>query len=133
MKISSEIPQYLPMFGHKAKIYYRGIKKMCTNCYQGGHYRKECQEKKVEWIDHVSTFINCNDHIPEEMFGRWFQLCLKRAQESSKPSEARKTIQPPAEPPRDEPKPEKESKKAEKKTTKSLPTKASSKKSKTDT
>ena len=47
MKISTEIPQYLPMLGHKAAIYYRGIKKMQTDCYKGGHSQKDCEKKKL--------------------------------------------------------------------------------------
>jgi hypothetical protein len=82
MKISSEIPQYLPMYGHKAKIHYRGIHKVCTNCYQKGHYRKECSNQKVEWLTYVAGFINDNEHIPDEMFGRWYKLCLSKSQES---------------------------------------------------
>lgn len=138
MRISKEIPQYLPMFGHKAKIYYRGIKKVCTNCYQGGHYRKDCERRKLDWIDYVSAFINCNEHIPEEMFGRWYQLCVKRAQESRKPNEGSKASQQPDEPdkpPEDEPRPSKGSRteRVEKKSTKRLPTKAPTTKGKANT
>ena len=132
MKITTDIPQYLPMFGHKAKMYYRGIKKTCTNCYQGGHYRKDCQEKKVDWIDYVSAFINQNESIPEEMFGRWYKICLKRTQESAKPPEAAKDSQPPntPQPPsqstqvKRQMEKEQASERAERKTNKRLPTKA---------
>ena len=135
MKICNEIPQYLPMFGHKAKIYYRGIKKTCTNCYQGGHYRKDCQRGKLDWIDYVSAFINSNEHIPEEMFGRWYQLCVKRTQDSVKTSEVAKTTDQPVKPQQDEPKTRKEirTEGGEKKINRRLPTKALPSKNKADT
>ena len=125
MKITSEIPQYLPMFGHKAKIYYRGIKKVCTNCYHEGHYRKDCQRNKLDWINYVSRFINRNEHIPEEMFGRWYQLCLKRAQEAKVPESTDEPLD-------DQPKSVGGSKneQKEKKTANRLPTKAATKKGK---
>jgi len=131
MKITSEIPQYLPMFGHKAKIYYRGIKKTCTNCYKGGHYRKDCQAEKVDWIDYVRTFINQNEAIPEEMFGRWFQICLKRTQENAKPPEAA-TAHQQAQPQetKEKTKDGPATERKERKVSKRLPTKASSAKSK---
>jgi hypothetical protein len=123
------------MFGHKAKIYYRGIKKTCTNCYQSGHFRKDCHREKLDWIDYVSTFINSNEHIPEEMFGRWYQLCIKRAQEGNKTSDDVATTHPPMKPLQDEPETRKEPRTdgREKKITKRLPTKASSSKSKPNT
>jgi hypothetical protein len=137
MRITTDIPQYLPMFGHKAKIYYRGIKKTCTNCYKGGHYRKDCQEEKVDWINYVRTFINQNEEIPDEMFGRWFQICLKQPQESTKPPNPQTSKPPGATHPKTQPQPitkktedEPAAEKKEKKVHKRLPTKASSTKSK---
>jgi len=131
MRITADIPQYLPMFGHKAKIYYRGIKKTCTNCYKGGHYRKDCQAEKVDWIDYVRTFINQNEAIPEEMFGRWFQICLKRTQENAKPPEAA-TAHQQAQPQetKEKTKDGPATERKERKVSKRLPTKASSAKSK---
>jgi len=72
VKLSKPIPQYLPMYGRKIKIYYRGIDKQCTNCYNFGHIKKICVNQKVDWIEYVARFMASNDHIPDALFGKWF-------------------------------------------------------------
>jgi len=74
VRLDKRIPQYLPMFGMKIKIYYRGIAKMCTNCYKTGHIQKDCDELRVSWIEYVTDFINNNEDIPEGLFGRWMKI-----------------------------------------------------------
>ena len=34
MEIRNPIPQFLPMDGKRIKIYHKGIKKWCTNCFK---------------------------------------------------------------------------------------------------
>jgi len=74
MKIHHTIPQYLPAFGRKVKIYYRGIETQCTNCYETGHIRASCQGKKISWIDYVKWFREDNPDIKDEMYGRWLKI-----------------------------------------------------------
>jgi hypothetical protein len=56
MTIKQEIPQFLPMMGRKVRVYYRGITKLCINCYQPGHIKKNCKNSTVGWIDYVQKF-----------------------------------------------------------------------------
>ena len=74
MQINNEIPQYLPMYGQKVRLYYRGIQKTCTNCYCNGHIRKDCQNKKRQWISYVMDFMEQYPNIPIDYYGRWAKV-----------------------------------------------------------
>ena len=70
MRLSREIPQFVPICGKRIRLYYRGITKQCTNCF-GPHTRKVCTSEKVPWIQYVSDFMSSHDHIPREYYGKW--------------------------------------------------------------
>jgi hypothetical protein len=70
MKLSKEIPQLLPMYGKRVKIYYKGVSKLCFNCF-GKHQRKHCDVAKMPWIDFVKAFMTKYSNFPPEAFGRW--------------------------------------------------------------
>jgi hypothetical protein len=72
------IPQYLPVFGKKVKIHYRGIVKQCTRCYEQGHLKKDCENQQITWLDYVEGFLNEYNHIPERLFGRWVTLIKEK-------------------------------------------------------
>ena len=83
MKLESPIPQLLPMCGRRIKIYHAGIQKLCTNCF-GPHKKQFCQSKeKTPWISYVKDFIESNEGIPPEMFGRWVDLVSKISHETN--------------------------------------------------
>jgi hypothetical protein len=73
MKLDQDISQMLPMSGRKIKIYYRGIQKLCTNCF-GRHQKRNCHSRKVLWIDYVARFITENPDIPDEYYGKWVEI-----------------------------------------------------------
>jgi hypothetical protein len=70
MMIKKPIPQFLPMDGKRIKIYHRDIKRMCQNCFSGGHYRAAYPREKVDWMAYVDYFI-MESGFEEEMFGKW--------------------------------------------------------------
>jgi hypothetical protein len=72
MLIKKPIPQFLPMDGKRIKVYHRGIKRICQNCFCSGHYRVNCSQKRVDWMDYVDYFI-LESGFDEEMFGKWVQ------------------------------------------------------------
>ena len=72
MRLTRDIPQLIPMFGRRVRIYYRGVLKLCTKCF-GGHSRLHCRNDKVRWIDYVLRFMEENPDIPEKLYGRWWQ------------------------------------------------------------
>ena len=73
MKLTTDLPQFVPICGKIICLYYRGITKMCTNCL-GAHARKVCSSPKVQWISYVSNFMSSHDHIPMEYYGRWANI-----------------------------------------------------------
>ena len=80
MKLDQDIPQMLPMSGRKIKIYYRGIQKLCTNCF-GRHQKRNCHSRKVLWIDYVAQFIEKNPDIPDQYYGKWSEIVKKTESE----------------------------------------------------
>ena len=73
MTIEREIPQFLPMMGRKIRVYYRGITKLCINCYQAGHIKKNCRNQTVGWIDYVQNFQE-NNNFSDKLYGNWIKI-----------------------------------------------------------
>jgi hypothetical protein len=73
MRLRTDIPQLLPMWGKRIRIYHRGIQKLCTNCY-GAHARRNCRSAKVRWVDYVLRFMESHRDIPPEYYGRWWKV-----------------------------------------------------------
>ena len=65
-----DLPQFLPMFGKRICLYYRGIEKKCSNCF-GPHARRVCNREKVTWIQYVSDLMKEYPDIPDELYGKW--------------------------------------------------------------
>ena len=76
MKIAKQIPQFLPMWGKKVEIYYRGMPQLCLHCYRPGHRKIDCKNERIEWMDYVCKFIETNDYY-KEIYGRWFEIAKK--------------------------------------------------------
>jgi hypothetical protein len=70
MKLDSDLPQFLPMFGKRIRLYYRGILKKCSNCF-GPHARKACNRERVAWIEYVSDLMKAKPEIPDDFYGKW--------------------------------------------------------------
>ena len=93
VKLHKELPQLVPLYGKRVKFYYKGIQKLCPNCF-GPHHKQVCKSRKEKWIDYVSWFISQNQDIPGGLFGRWTDFvknaCAKidgrKAYNTTKPS-----------------------------------------------
>lgn len=73
MLMTERIPQLLPAYGKRVKIYYRGIEKQCTKCYETDHTRSECRSQTPRlWLDYVCEFASCYDKIPAKLYGKWY-------------------------------------------------------------
>jgi hypothetical protein len=73
MKLKKDIPQFLPMMGRKVQVYYRGITKVCINCYQPGHINKTCKNPSVGWIDYIHKFKE-EHNFSDELYGNWIKI-----------------------------------------------------------
>ena len=67
IKLKKDIPQMVPIHGKRIKIYYKGIQKLCTNCF-GPHPKTVCKSPKMPWPEYVSRFISINHQIPADLF-----------------------------------------------------------------
>ena len=70
MRLDHPIPQLLPMAGKRIKIYYKGIQKLCINCFEPGHQKLRCSNAKKNWLNYVDFFMLSNE-LPEELYGKW--------------------------------------------------------------
>jgi hypothetical protein len=68
--ISEFIPEWIPMFGKKIRLYHLGMKKQCNNCYGLGHLRADCQSKKLGWLEYINTMKKFGK-FETQMFGSW--------------------------------------------------------------
>jgi hypothetical protein len=73
MTIAQEIPKFLPMMGQEVRVYYCGITKLCINCYQPGHIKKNCNNSTVDWIDFVQKFKEEHD-FSDKLYGNWIKI-----------------------------------------------------------
>ncbi|QQP57976.1 Uncharacterized protein FKW44_003149, partial [Caligus rogercresseyi] len=56
--LSSEIPGFLSIKGHKTRISYMGQEKWCAKCFEPGHFARECTNKFVKWRDYEKQLKN---------------------------------------------------------------------------
>ena len=61
------------MWGKRIRIYHRGVKKLCSNCF-GTHPRRNCRSDKVPWTRYVLNFMEKNPEIPPKLYGRWWKV-----------------------------------------------------------
>jgi hypothetical protein len=71
IKLRRDIPQFLPIMGRRIKIHYRGVQKLCPNCF-GPHPKQACHSTKKLWKEYVNEFKDSNTNIPADLFGKWF-------------------------------------------------------------
>jgi hypothetical protein len=55
IKLSSDIPQLLPIMGKRVKIYYKGIQRLCQNSFDP-HPKQVCQSEEFKWLDYFLKF-----------------------------------------------------------------------------
>ena len=73
MRLDKPIPNLLPIYGKKITVYFKGIQKLCSNCY-GAHHRLVCKSRKLQWINYVRKFMEDNPNIPDDLYGKWAEI-----------------------------------------------------------
>ena len=61
------------MWGKRIRVYYRGVQKLCSNCF-GPHPRKNCRSERVTWVAYCLRFMESQKDIPEELYGKWWKV-----------------------------------------------------------
>ena len=69
IKLAKDIPQLLPIMGRRIKIQYKGVRRMCTNCF-GQHPKQACRSQKLHWLDYTANFISANKDIRDTIIIR---------------------------------------------------------------
>ena len=81
MKVKREMPQFMPMYGKRIRLYYRGIVKRCSNCFHA-HMRSQCRNTKVTWPEYVRGFNSIFPEIPCSMYGKWGRFLQGQSEEN---------------------------------------------------
>lgn len=76
IKLRKDIPSFLPMYGKKIRVAYRGMKTVCSNCFDVGHIKANCESEQVSWIDYIKTLRGSG--FEDELFGSWIRLIDRR-------------------------------------------------------
>ena len=95
MKLTKDLPQFMPMLSKRIRIYHRGIVKRCTNCF-GPHLRRVCQNDKVSWFDYVQKFIKDHPDIPIELYGKWGNMSERHLPYQARTQQTEKSTRNPA-------------------------------------
>jgi len=56
--LEKQIPSFLPMYGKKIRVAYRGMVTVCSNCFDINHIRVECENTRANYLDYVNMLIN---------------------------------------------------------------------------
>lgn len=83
--LKKHIEEYLPMYGQKVQVYYPGIPRMCNRCYLVGHLRRDCNNKKRDWVAYIISLIN--DGVKKELVGSWKNAITRWENANSNPEE----------------------------------------------
>jgi len=70
MKLHKQIPSFLPMYGKKIRVAYRGMTTVCSNCYDVGHMRIGCENQRANYLDYVFMLMQ-TERFDRTMFGNW--------------------------------------------------------------
>ena len=73
MKLSRDIPNWMPMYGRKICLEYPGSKRQCNNCY-GAHAKKFCRSEKCGMENFVSGFSKAYPQVPAQLYRRLAHL-----------------------------------------------------------
>lgn len=87
--LAHHIPEFLPIYGIKARVYYPGMLKQCRKCYRVGHLQKACEKERIQWIDFVERLVQTNLY-PKKLFGSWIEILVDKY--SATPGKLKVTI-----------------------------------------
>jgi hypothetical protein len=70
--LEHHIPEFLPIYGTKARIFYAGMPRQCGRCYKQGHIKSGCPNVKVGWPTYISKLMETGAYR-REWFGSWIE------------------------------------------------------------
>ena len=69
MKLKKELPNWLPIYGKRICLEYRGNRKQCSWCF-GFHMRKYCKNEKMGLEEYVDRFKIQHPEVPDPYYGK---------------------------------------------------------------
>jgi hypothetical protein len=76
MRLSSDMPNWVPIYGKKICLEYKGMRRQCNNCF-GPHIRRYCKSERVSIEELASKIRMKYPNIPEEYYGRLAKIQRK--------------------------------------------------------
>lgn len=86
ISFEEDIPEWLPILGKKARVYYAGIKRQCHKCYKLDHNAWECKNTKINWKQYCDNLFE-SGRFERELFGHWIS-----AVKGSKPQQEKQDL-----------------------------------------
>jgi hypothetical protein len=90
LKLQRHIPEYLPMYGRRIRIFYIGMQKQCNNCLELGHIKPECESEKRDWFSFIEELIESKD-FKKELFGEWPEIIKNKRNQAKSQNAGDKT------------------------------------------
>lgn len=90
LKLEKHIPEYLPMYGRKIRIFYAGMPKQCNNCLEQGHLKFECENEKKDWFSYIEELIS-SGNFNISLFGEWPEI-IKNKKKNGKNEQTKSGI-----------------------------------------
>jgi hypothetical protein len=81
LKLTKHIPEYLPMYSRKIRVFYIGMPKQCNNCYESGHIKSECDNEKRDWFSFIEELSESGD-FEKELFGDWPEVIERKRKQA---------------------------------------------------
>lgn len=78
IKLKYFIPEYLPIWGKRARIYYHGMPRFCNRCFTIGHSKPGCGNTLVTWKAYIERLRQSG--IRQEYFGNWLAVNVRDTQ-----------------------------------------------------
>jgi hypothetical protein len=73
LKLSAHIPEFIPMYGRKIRVFYNGMQRQCNNCLGLGHFKADCKDNKRDWFSFVEELMESEVFEPD-LFGDWPEI-----------------------------------------------------------
>jgi len=81
VKLSRHIPETLPMYGRRIRVFYLGMQRQCNNCFELGHIKADCDGERCDWFGYIEKLLESGDY-KKELFGDWPEVIDRKRKES---------------------------------------------------
>ena len=73
MRLTKDLPNWMPIYGKRICLDYKGNKKQCNWCF-GPHMRKYCKNERMSLDEYATRFRLQHPKIPEQYYGKLAKL-----------------------------------------------------------